>query len=244
MHGISIIDHLFPLGPEPAKLLRSQDKNRGTAPELTVPDDKRLVAELVARREGAPRRFIARHHAFFRGVVIAASPIARLFVEDLTQEVYVHLWARDFRVLRRWRHECPLRAYLRTVVLRLVWERLGGLQPARERLANDPLIEVGAADRESPATPEQLVCGEELLCSVRGALHDLNENDRRVIELRYFEELCYREMGDELSTTTNAAGVRLTRALAQLKANIDQRIDRSEGFGLEQLSFRTELLSL
>jgi RNA polymerase sigma factor (sigma-70 family) len=201
-----------------------------------------LVADLVSRRAGAPRRFIARHHAFFRAVVVNSSPAAWLFVEDLTQDVYAHLWACDFHVLRRWQHDHPLRAYLRTVIVRLVWERLGSLQPAREQFAIDPQTEVGIPHREPSATPEQLVCAEELVRLVRSALDDLKENDRRILELRYVHELSYLEIAQTLRITTNSAGVRLTRALARFKANIDQRIGESEAFGIDELSFRRSLL--
>src|ERR1700730_2581968 len=80
----------------------------------------------------------------FRYAIFWSSPAARPVVDDLTQEMYVCLWANEFRVLRQWKCEYPLRAYLRTVIERLVWERLSRLQPRREQLADGPLIEASA----------------------------------------------------------------------------------------------------
>jgi RNA polymerase sigma factor (sigma-70 family) len=165
-------------------------------------------------------------------------------VDDLTQEVYVHLWGQDFHVLRQWQCESPLRAYLRTVIVRLVWERLNRLQPAREQLVDDPLVEAGARHglSEIPATPEQLACAHELMRVARSALNDLNDNDRYVLELRYFRELSYREIADVLGITPNGAGVRLTRALGRLKLALRQRIDDTQAFGFEELSFAGRLV--
>jgi hypothetical protein len=56
---------------------------RTVAAKASFLHDRDLVAELLARREGAPAHFIARHHAFCRAVVLASSPASRSFVEDL-----------------------------------------------------------------------------------------------------------------------------------------------------------------
>jgi DNA-directed RNA polymerase specialized sigma24 family protein len=101
-------------------------------------NDPGLVEALLARVPGAGRAFIARHDASVRKAVLCASPAAAWLVDDLTHDVYLHLWRDDFRVLRQWQHHHPLQAYLRTVVTRLVWDRLSRLQPAWEVLDDDP----------------------------------------------------------------------------------------------------------
>ena len=201
-------------------------------------DDRDLIAAVVAGSEGASGQFIARHDAFFRTVILASSPAAQFFVDDLRQEVYVHLWGHDFRVLRQWQGEYPLRAYLRTVITRLVWQHLRGFQPWREQRTDSPLIEAGVlhVDAVLPATPQQRVCARELVHLLHGALAGLNGEDRRILELRYFDELSYRQIAASVCMTTNATGVRLTRALARLRTALKQSIGHSEGFGLEEFS--------
>ena len=107
-------------------------------------DNGALVTALLAHTHGAGRWFIARHDAFLRTVVLSASPAAWVCVDDLMQDVYVHLWRDDFHVLRQWQREHPLQAYLRTVVTRLVWDRLNRLQPVWEELEADPWMAAGA----------------------------------------------------------------------------------------------------
>ena len=197
-------------------------------------NDSALIAALLARTPGASRSFIARHDAFFRKVVLSASPAAWVVVDDLTQDVYVHLWRDDFRVLRQWQREHPLRAYLHTVVTRLVWDRLSRLQPAWEHLADDPWMIPGArlGQLDPPPTPEQEVTANELAQIVRDALDGLSANHRQVIELRYIGELSYRETALVLGITPNNAGVRITRALVHLKEMLSQLIDAKDCFSI------------
>ena len=114
--------------------------NRVQVPRSSCEDDTALVAAVVARAEGAAERLIARHDAFVRAVIRSSSQAAGPLLDDLTHEVYVHLWRDEFRVLRQWQQHRPLRAYLRCVIKRLVWERLSRLVPVREQPAKDARV--------------------------------------------------------------------------------------------------------
>jgi RNA polymerase sigma factor (sigma-70 family) len=163
-----------------------------------------------------------------RTVVLSASPAAWDCVDDLIQDVYAHLWRDDFHVLRQWQRERPLRAYLRTVVTRLVWDRLSRLQPVWEQLEDDPWMASGAQLEQSdvPPTPEEQVVANELSRMVRSALDRLNVGYRQILELRYRRELSYREIAIVIGITPTNAGVRTTRgALTHLKEELPQLID-------------------
>jgi RNA polymerase sigma factor (sigma-70 family) len=189
-------------------------------------EDSALVAAVIARRKGAARRFIECHDAFLRSVIRSASPAAGPVVDDLMHEAYVHLWRDEFSVLRRWRRVHPLRAYLRSVVTRLVWERLTRLQPAWEQLEADPLLVVQEPTPVPPTTPEDAALTNEAFRTLLMALGTLSPSQRRIIELRYYGDLSYREMGDALGITPTNAGVRLARALAQLREALHQATAR------------------
>jgi RNA polymerase sigma-70 factor (ECF subfamily) len=198
-------------------------------------DDRVLIAELLARRLGASHRFIAHYDCFFRYVIYRSSPAARAFIDDLIQDVYVCLWAHDFRVLRQWKGEHPLHAYLRTVIVRLVWERLNRLHPRGEIVTDDPLTEASAAQEHSAITetPEELACAHELVRLVYGALDYLNAQDRHIVELRYFHNLSYREIAIVLGITTTNAGVRLTRVLGRLRKFLLLYVEEKDVFEFE-----------
>jgi RNA polymerase sigma factor (sigma-70 family) len=201
--------------------------------------DQRLVNELLAHSRGASQRFIARYDAFFRQVILWSSPAAPPLVDDLTQEVYVCLWAHDFRVLRQWKCEHPLRAYLRTVIVRLVWERLNHLRPRREELGDVPLIEARARPEHSavPATPEQLTCAHELLQILSDALEGLSVLDRHILHLRYFHDLSYREIAEVLGITITNVGVRLTRSLVRLRGALLGHIGKLDVFDYREFPY-------
>jgi RNA polymerase sigma factor (sigma-70 family) len=188
-----------------------------------VADDTVLVGDVVSRKPNASWRFIERHDSFFRAVIVKANSSARPMLDDLTHEVYVHLWHDDFRVLRQWGRKSPLRAYLRTVIRHLVGERLGRFRPAGELLQD----EQGLQQPDSGLrTPEEELAIKDIARLLRVAIDDLAANQRRVINLRYFDDLSYREIGGELRLTPNHVGVCLNRAQARLKQILQDVIER------------------
>jgi RNA polymerase sigma factor (sigma-70 family) len=195
-------------------------------------NDRAMVEAVVARVPGAGRAFIARHDAFVRKTVLRASPGAASLVDDLTHDVYVHLWGNDFRVLRQWQHERPLRAYLGTIATRLVWDRLGRLQPVWELVDEDPFSVAGPEPCDLAPTPEDVAAANEILCIVRDALGRLDAKQCHVLELRFVRDLSYREIGDALGITSNNAGVRINRALAHLKATLPHLVEGADCLAL------------
>ena len=193
-----------------------------------------MVSALLKGTDGASQCFAARHHAFFRSVVLSSCPAARSLVDDLIHEVYVQLWRDDFRVLRRWRREHPLRAYLRTIISRLIWDRLSHLQPEQEQLEDEAWLAAGTRleHLEELTTPEDDAAANELLQMVHSALDRLNDNYRQILELRYFHELSYIEISSAIGITPTNTGVRITRALAHLKSVLPQLIDEPDCFSM------------
>lgn len=194
-------------------------------------NDETLVEALLARVPDAGRLFIARHDALVRRTVWSASPVAGLFIDDLTHDVYVHLWRDEFRVLRQWERQHPLRAYLRTVTTRHVWDRLSRLQPVSELLDDDPCARAGASSdlSSAPLTPEEEVVAKERARLVRDALDSLGDTHTQILELRYMRDLSYNEIGAALGITTTNAGVRINRALSRLRAALSPFAAPSDG---------------
>jgi len=209
---------------------------RMTASHASCEDDAALVAAVVARTQGAAERFILRHDAFLRAVIRASSQAARPLLDDLTHEVYVHLLRDDFRVLRQWQQERPFRAYLRSVIRRLVWERLRRLVPVQQQPKSDAMLLAAVPPEQTPVTPEEAAAATEVLASLLHALDGLNADHRQIIELRYHQDLSYREIADVLGITPTNAGVRLARAHAQLKRAFSQSIEDIDWVALHELS--------
>jgi len=65
-------------------------------------------------------------------------------------------------------------------------------------------------------TPSSIVSGREALHDLAEALESLRPEERRAIELRHFEGLGFREIGEHLERSENAAQLLHSRALLRL----------------------------
>jgi len=119
----------------------------------TLIEDRTLIQGLLSRAEGAEDRFFARHDTFIRKTICASSRIARAHLNDLTQDMYVHLWSNDFHALRLWKHECPLRGYLCRIIPRFVWVQLRRLGPIPPSVQEHLIAEQN--NSPSPLNPEE-----------------------------------------------------------------------------------------
>ena len=64
---------------------------------------------------------------------------------------------------------------------------------------------------------------EKLRPVLDSAMHELNEADREVILLRYFENRPHGEIGEQIGLSENAARMRVERALEKLRDHLSQR---------------------
>lgn len=121
-------------------------------------------------------------------------------VEPHVQQFFERLADNDYRWLRMWNGRCTLRTYLAALVLKLIVEgRRGGEVPD-----TDLAVELLKPLRESLAA----------------ALHTLSESDRRIIQLRRFDGLGFREIGMRLAMSRDAAAVALHRAEKRLRDQV------------------------
>jgi RNA polymerase sigma factor (sigma-70 family) len=64
---------------------------------------------------------------------------------------------------------------------------------------------------------------EDLHGVIDDALHELNESDRSIILLRFFEDRSFAELGQQIGTAENAARMRVDRALEKLRGRLAKR---------------------
>ncbi len=80
-------------------------------------------------------------------------------------------------------------------------------------------------------TPDALLEKLESVAEMRRLVDELPEGDRRLIELRYFQGLKYREISTRVGLTVSNVGFRLHRVLKQLSSRLqgaDVGVDSSE----------------
>lgn len=72
-------------------------------------------------------------------------------------------------------------------------------------------------------TPENELAWQEVRPVIDDAMYDLNENERAVLLLRYFENRTLAEVGTAVGVSENAARMRVERALEKLRGGLARR---------------------
>jgi RNA polymerase sigma-70 factor (ECF subfamily) len=137
--------------------------------------------------------------------------------QDVVQEVFVELWSRPDRY-------DPAAGTLRTYLMVLARHRAVDL-------IRSELRRVARQERNyrlAPAPPDESACAEvmaaETASLVRDAVRLLPDNQRRVVELAYFEGLTFREAANALGIPEGTAKSRLRLALAKLETMLDRQL--------------------
>jgi RNA polymerase sigma-70 factor (ECF subfamily) len=107
----------------------------------------------------------------------------------------------------------PASAWLVGIARRSVDEHLAGRPPVPDHEAPEPA---------APGDLEELTVRRVALAAAVGRL---DERDRELVALRYGADLTARQIGELLDLKTNAVEVALHRALARLRAELDEGED-------------------
>ncbi len=176
-------------------------------------DDRLIDARLIERvRSGeteALGELYDRHAAAALAVALRVTA-DRLEAEDVVHDAFVVVWRK---IARFDPERGSLRAWLMTIVRNRAIDRLR---------ARRPTIEVGDADERSLLRTGPNPTWEQALqrtsaSDVRSALASLPEEQRRAVELAYFEGYTYREVAEVMGVPHGTASGRLRLALAKLR---------------------------
>jgi RNA polymerase sigma-70 factor (ECF subfamily) len=170
-------------------------------PVVNEPSDEQLVDQV---RQGDPAAFdvLVRRHQ--RSIFLLAHRYLGHVEDarDLTQRVFVQM----YRQLARFRGEASVRTWLYRIASNLALDALR----ARGREAR------GRAQLEPPAPPMASPSSEER-ARLRRAIAELPPRQRLVVELRVFDDLSFREIGDVVGSSEDAAKVNFHHALKALR---------------------------
>ena len=135
--------------------------------------------------------------------------------EDLVQDLFAALWARRTRLDLRG----SLRAYLFAAV------RNRALNVRKHQLVehdwqrDEAAPEVRVLHR-APRRPDELLDERERDARVRGAIAQLPERCRLVMQLRWQEQLGYSEIASILGISVKGVEIQLARGLRALRARV------------------------
>jgi RNA polymerase sigma-70 factor (ECF subfamily) len=183
-----------------------------TTRELPDPELARRIAsgepelfELLMRRHNQ------RLFRVVRGVVDDDSE-----AEDVLQDA----WVRAFEHLGEFRGEAAFTTWVTRIALHEAWARM---RRGRRFVALDPEREEAIA---APAgeDPEEAAATGELRTALERAVAALRPHERTVFLLREIEGLTTAETAEALELSESAVKVRLHRAKARLRADLDRRL--------------------
>ncbi len=175
-------------------------------------DDRALARRLAQREEAAFDELVEQYQ--LRVARLAQRLLGwRENVDDVVQEVFV----AALTGAKRFRGESGIWTWLARITI----NRCRTLQRReRVRTAFWRLLARRGSPLYDHRDAQHAVIGDETAAQVRQAVHELPQNDREVIVLRYFEELTVEQISGVLSISRGATNTRLSRARAKLAAKL------------------------
>ena len=133
----------------------------------------------------------------------------RAVAEEIVQEVFLQLHTK-------WSEVDEPRAWLFRSVRNRAFHHLR--KSRRETLESDD-ESAKIADSLSE-TPDELVARMETVAELRLLVSQLPEKDRRLVQLKYFEDLKYRDISQRTGLTISNVGYRLHQVLKKLAVSL------------------------
>jgi RNA polymerase sigma-70 factor, ECF subfamily len=146
------------------------------------------------------------------------------------RDIYQEGFLRVYRNLHRFRFECSFYTWLYRIVTNVALDHLRRRSSRREDQAPVPDESEGTTrdffDRQpetrAGANPERKLLGDELGQHIQDALERLSPRERMVFELKHYQGLKLRVIGDMLGTSEETVKNSLFRATRKLRASLGE----------------------
>ena len=191
---------------------------------LANSDDAALVREAQAGNRAAFEELV---HRYDRDVLRLALNLMKR-TED-ARDVYQEAFLKVYRNLHRFRFECSFYTWLYRIVTNVCLDHLRRRQARPEDQAPEvhPAQEDGGTDfferqREHRATldPERHLLGQEIKAKLAAAMQRLSPRERIVFEMKHYQGLKLRAIGDVLGTSEETVKNSLFRATRKLRTEL------------------------
>src|ERR1700761_6062910 len=147
--------------------------------------------------------------------------------EQDAQDVHQEAFLKAYRYIGNFRFECSFYTWLYRIVTNLCLDHLRRRKARRE----DPAVMVDASGEEmdllsnvsddrAGANPDRELQRKILGQRIQAALEKLTPRERMVFELKHYQGLKLRTIGEMLNTTEETAKNTLFRATRKLRANL------------------------
>jgi RNA polymerase sigma-70 factor (ECF subfamily) len=183
-------------------------------------DESRLIGEAQGGDRSAFEELVRRHD---RSVLRVALRAVRS--EDEARDIYQETFLRLYRTLGQFRHECSLETWILRIASNVCLDHLRrrAARPEDSVAAAAPAGDVTARRTVEPADdrpdqdPARALARKEMRQRIDAALHDLAPRERLVFEMRHYEGMRLRQIGEVIGTTEDTVKNCLFRAHQQLR---------------------------
>jgi len=139
------------------------------------------------------------------------------------RDVYQEAFLRVYRNIHTFRFDCSFHTWLYRIVTNICLDHLRKRKVRREESAvvetpDGPVDRMDSFEHEAAhSDPERRLWNRQLSSRIDAALSDLSARERVVFELRHFQGLRLRTIGDMLGTSEEAAKNCLFRATQKMR---------------------------
>ncbi len=140
------------------------------------------------------------------------------------RDVYQEAFLRVYRNIHSFRFDCSFHTWLYRIVTNICLDFLRKRKVRKEDstvidTAEGPLDRINELEEEAAqADPERNLFNRQLAQRIEGALDELTPRERSVFELRHYQGLRLRNIGEILGTSEEAAKNCLFRATQKMRA--------------------------
>jgi len=187
-----------------------------------TPLDRALLQRCLAHQPGAWNDFVDRflgliYHVIHHTSHLRSAPLRPEDTEDLAAEILLQIVNNDYAVLRQFRGQSSLAAYLTVIARRICVHELARRAAALEVQPKIDNLHLAAAEPEEVPKAQP---GFEALEEVEKLLKKLRGKVREVVRLYYLEGRTYEEISTDLHIPVNSIGPVLSRARKKLRKGV------------------------
>jgi len=194
---------------------------------LSAADDRILIERAQAGDRSAFELLVQRYD---RQVLRLALNV--LGGAEDARDVYQEAFLKIYRNLHRFRFECAFYTWIYRIVTNICLDHLRRRRSHPEE--QPPLLRtVSSGERRDAdffdhqqetgahSDPERQVLGHEIGCQVEAALQALSPRERMVFEMRHYQGMKLRAIGEVLGTTEETVKNSLFRATHKLRTRLE-----------------------
>ncbi|MEP6715158.1 MAG: sigma-70 family RNA polymerase sigma factor [Terriglobia bacterium] len=190
---------------------------------LAAPLDE---ADLIRAAQGGDQDAFERLvRTYDRSVLRVAMNLLRS--ADESRDVYQEAFLKVYKSLHSFRFDCSFHTWLYRIVTNICLDHLRrrkvrNEEPTTVETADGIIDRVAQIAEEGAASdPERQMWNRQLAARIEGALGALTPRERTVFELRHYEGLRLRAIGEIIGTTEEAAKNCLFRATQKMRASLE-----------------------